>query len=102
MANSYTQITIQYVFAVKSRENFLLPKYNDELKNTKKWYPHKFNWQTGYGAFSYSYSHRPAVFKYIKNLQIHHQKENFKTEYFNFLNKFEIEFKNEYVFEFYD
>jgi putative transposase len=32
MPNSYTQIFIQYIFAVNSRENFIDIKYNDELQ----------------------------------------------------------------------
>ena len=70
--------------------------------NQKKWYPDKFEWQKGYGAFSYSRSHRDRVVKYIKNQQKHHETETFRTEYLNFLSKFNIKYKEEYLFEFYD
>jgi len=62
----------------------------------------KFRWQEGYGAFSYSRSQRDRVINYIMNQEKHHQGITFKKEYLDLLNKFEIEFKSHYVFEFYD
>lgn len=59
----------------------------------------KFNWQTGYGAFSYSHSTLPHVINYIKNQKEHHRKKSFKEEYITFLQKFEIDFKEDYLFE---
>ena len=32
MANTYTQIYIQVVFAVQGRQNLIRPQYNDELQ----------------------------------------------------------------------
>ncbi len=61
-----------------------------------------FNWQEGYGAFSYSHSQRNNVIKYIMDQKKHHSKRSFKEEYFELLRKFEIEFDGHYVFEFYD
>jgi len=40
--------------------------------------------------------------KYILNQEQHHKKKNFRSEYLEMLEKNEIEFKNEYVFEFFD
>ena len=62
----------------------------------------KFEWQKGYGAFTYSHSQIDAVVKYIMNQETHHQKKSFKEEYLEMLRKNEIEFKDEYVFEFFD
>jgi hypothetical protein len=62
----------------------------------------KFQWQEGYGAFSYSKSQRNDVIKYIMNQEEHHKTKTFKEEYLELLRKFEIEFKEEYLFEFYD
>ena len=62
----------------------------------------KFSWQEGYGAFSYAKSQKDAVTKYILNQEEHHKKRNLKEEYLDLLNKFEIDFKDEYLFEFYD
>jgi len=33
----------------------------------------KFNWQDGFGAFSYSHSHIDKVVKYIMNQEEHHK-----------------------------
>lgn len=60
----------------------------------------KFSWQEGYGVFSYSHSHIERVYNYILNQEEHHCKKTFKDEYLELLKKFEIEFKEEYVFEF--
>jgi len=60
----------------------------------------KFNWQEGYGVFSYSHSHIERVYNYILNQEEHHRNKTFREEYLELLKKFEIEFKEEYVFEF--
>ena len=70
--------------------------------NEKKWFPEKFQWQNGYGCFSYSKSHIDNVVKYILNQQNHHQKVKFKDEYLEFLRKFEVEFDEQFLFEFFD
>ena len=62
----------------------------------------KFNWQEGYGAFSYSKSQKDKVVNYVLNQEEHHNKKSFKEEYLALLKAFEIEFKDEYLFEFYD
>lgn len=62
----------------------------------------KFNWQKGYGAFSYSRSQRDNVIQYIMKQEEHHRKRTFKKEYLDLLKKFKIPYKDEYVFEFYD
>ena len=62
----------------------------------------KFSWQEGYGSFSYSHSHIESVYKYILNQEKHHEKRPFKEEYLELLRKFEIEFKDEYLFEWID
>ncbi|MDR2205305.1 MAG: IS200/IS605 family transposase [Flavobacteriaceae bacterium] len=154
MANTYSQIYIQFIFAVKGRENLIQEKFRERLEkiitgiiknhkqkliaiyanpdhihfligynnlnvlipdlvrdiksssskliNEEKWFAGKFHWQEGYGAFSYSRSQMDKVVKYILNQPIHHEKKSFKKEYLEFLKKFEIEYKEEYVFEFQD
>jgi len=42
--------------------------------NNKKWFSNKFNWQEGYGTFSYSKSHIENVYNYIVNQEEHHKK----------------------------
>ena len=70
--------------------------------NEKKYFKHKFNWQDGYGVFSYSKSQLNKVYNYILNQEKHHKLKTFKEEYIELLEKFEIEYKNEYLFEWYD
>ncbi len=153
MANTYTQITIHVVFAVKGRENFIKPAFKDEVFkyiagiisnkqqkllcingmpdhvhaliglepdmtlsdlvrdikanssrfiNEKRWLRWNFEWQKGFGAFSYSRSQRPNVIRYIEHQEQHHATRSFREEYLEMLRKFEVEFDRKYVFEFYD
>ncbi|MEO8253708.1 MAG: IS200/IS605 family transposase [Flavobacterium sp.] len=150
MANTYSQIYIQIVFAVQGRQNLISKENREELHkfitgivsnreqkllaifampdhvhiligikpniaisdlvrdiksgsskfiNDSKWINGKFNWQEGYGAFSYSKSHLDNVIKYILNQEEHHKKQTFKEEYYSFLEKFEIEYDEKYLFE---
>ena len=69
-------------------------KEKDFLKN--------FSWQTGFGAFSYSKSQALNVVDYILRQPDHHNKKTFKQEYIEFLQKFQIEYDDKYLFEFYD
>ncbi|MEP6700279.1 MAG: transposase, partial [Bacteroidota bacterium] len=68
----------------------------------KKWVNNLFSWQEGYGAFSYHKSQAKDVVHYILNQPGHHRKISFKEEYLKFLNEFEIEYNEKYLFEFYD
>ena len=70
--------------------------------NEKKLCLNHFAWQQGYGAFSYAKSQKEQVVNYILNQELHHKKKTFKEEYIEFLNAFEIEFQEQYLFEFYD
>ena len=150
MPNTYTQIYIQIVFAVKGRQNLIAKQNREELHkyitgivlnreqkmlsifsmpdhthllislkpsisisdvvrdikagsskfiNDSNWIKGKFNWQEGFGAFSYSKSQIDNVIKYILNQEEHHKKQTFKEEYLDFLHKFEIEFDEKYLFE---
>jgi REP element-mobilizing transposase RayT len=76
-----------------------IKKSSNEFIREKKFTKFKFNWQEGYGAFSYSHSAIDNVVKYVLNQKEHHKKQTFKEEYVDFLNKFQIEFKNEYLFK---
>lgn len=150
MAGTYTQIYIQYVFAVKGRENLLQKPWRDEvfkymagiikgkgqkpiivngvenhvhvfvgLKpamsisdlvrdiknnstnfiNEQKYVDKRFQWQEGYGAFSYAHSQINDVYQYILNQEVHHAKKTFHEEYLDFLQKFEIEYDERYLFD---
>jgi putative transposase len=76
-----------------------IKKSSNDFINEKKFTKHKFSWQEGYGAFSYSHSCLNNVIAYIMNQKEHHKRKSFKEEYMEYLRKFEIEFKNEYLFE---
>ena len=153
MANTYTQLYIQLVFAVKNRESLIQKEWKEELyqyitgivqnnghkmlringmpdhvhifigyKPTQtipelvetiktdsdhfikrqRFCKFKFNWQSGYGAFSYSHSQIDAVVKYIINQEAHHRNKTFREEYLDMLQKFDVEYKDEYLFDFFD
>lgn len=76
-----------------------IKKSSNEFIKEKKFSKFKFNWQEGYGAFSYSHSAIDNVVKYVMNQKEHHKKQSFKEEYLDFLNKFQIEYKDEYLFK---
>ena len=67
--------------------------------NDQAWIKGKFNWQEGYGAFSYSHSQIENVYNYILNQEKHHHKQTFREEYIDFLKRFEIEHDVKYLFE---
>lgn len=153
MANTYSQISVHVVFAVKNRENIILKEWRDDLHkyiagiiknegaaslavggwkdhvhiffgmpvtarisdliaavkanssrwiNEKKFVKGKFEWQSGYGAFSHSKSQRDAVIKYIMGQEAHHSGVTFREEYVKMLHDFEVEYDEKYLFEFYE
>jgi len=79
-----------------------IKKSSSAFIKEKKFTPFKFEWQEGYGAFSYSHSAIDQVCKYIENQKGHHKKITFKEEYISLLQKFSIDFDQKYVFEFKD
>ena len=150
MSNTYSQITIHAVFAVKFRENTIAKHWRDELHqyisgiitnsdgtslavggwsdhvhilfgmpvtvsiadfmrviktNSSKWINQqklvkgKFQWQEGYGVFSFAKSQRNVVIKYIMNQEEHHRIKTFQEEYTAFLTKYGIEYDERYVWD---
>ena len=150
MANTYSQIYIQIVFAVKHRESLIKSAWEEELYKymtgtvTKKgqkmlaingmpdhvhlligmrpscclsdlvreikkssnefikekaFTRHRFQWQEGFGAFSYSHSSLDNIIRYIGNQKEHHKNQSFKDEYKDFLIQFQIDHKDEYLFQ---
>ena len=67
--------------------------------NEQKFLKCKFSCQEGYGAFSYAHSQIENVYQYILKQEEHHKKKTFKEEYLDFLQKFEIEYNEKYLFE---
>jgi|TARA_Y100000592_G_scaffold96960_1_gene166565 REP element-mobilizing transposase RayT len=58
-----------------------------------------FEWQKGYGIFSVSQSKLGIVKNYILNQKEHHQKLDFKTEFRRFLEEYQIEYDEKYVWD---
>jgi REP element-mobilizing transposase RayT len=77
----------------------------DIKANSSKWINEnefvsgKFQWQEGFGAFSYAQSQLDNVIAYINNQEQHHQKKTFKGEYLTLLQKFDIEYDEKYLFD---
>jgi REP element-mobilizing transposase RayT len=89
--------------------NQLLPDLVEEIKTSsnsfireKRLSEFKFEWQKGYGAFTHSHSQIDPVAKYVLSQEEHHKKKPFKEEYFEILKKNNVEFKEEYLFEFFN
>ncbi|MBC7400279.1 MAG: IS200/IS605 family transposase [Mucilaginibacter sp.] len=150
MANTYAQIHIQCVLAVKFRQSLIEPEWKDRLLlyitaivqnnghkmiaincmpdhlhmffgfrpnqslsdlmrivkgessewlNKQDFIKSTFRWQEGYGAFSYSRSQMKIVAEYIENQEEHHRKKKFLEEYQQFLEHFEVEFDDRYIFK---
>ena len=70
--------------------------------NENRFIAGKFSWQEGYGGFSYSRSQRNNVIQYIIKQEEHHKVRTFKEEYLDLLKRFEINFDEQYIFEFYE
>lgn len=67
--------------------------------NEKKWVAGKFEWQTGFGAFTLGHSQLDVVINYIKRQEEHHKTKSFREEYIALLERYEIDFKTDYIFE---
>ena len=63
---------------------------------------HKFSWSVEYFAISVSDSHVPRVRSYIRNQEEHHRTKIFKEEYLKMLKDNGIEYKDEYLFDFFE
>jgi putative transposase len=68
----------------------------------KRFIPFHFSWQEGFGAFSHSRSELDKVVKYILGQPEHHQQATFKEEYLALLRRYEIDYRDEYLFEFFE
>ena len=58
-----------------------------------------FHWQVGYGMFSISPAHRPALENYIDHQAEHHRTVTFQDEYRRLLSKYGIQYDERYVWE---
>ena len=150
MPDTYTQIYIHIVFAVKGRQNLIPKQHKSELHgyimgiirnkkqtviqinsmpdhihilvgvtpdtaisnlvrdikanstkfiNQKQWVMGRFEWQAGFGAFSYGRSQLEDIVKYIKNQEKHHSRKTFREEYLEILKRFNVPYNEKYVFD---
>lgn len=95
-------------FLIGYNVNQLIPYLVEEIKtSSNSWIKgerlskFKFEWQKGYGAFTHSRSQIDTVVKYILTQREHHKKKTFKEEYLEILEKNNIEFNQDYLFEFF-
>lgn len=58
-----------------------------------------FYWQNGYGAFSVSPSHVPALRKYIAEQEGHHRTESFQDEFRRMCKKYGVAIDERYVWD---
>lgn len=91
---------------ISLRPNCMISELVNSVKtNSSKWINSrgfvkgKFNWQEGYGAFSYGQSQLDRVIQYINNQEQHHQKKSFKEEYIELLQRFNVKFEEKYLFD---
>ncbi|MDO5972266.1 IS200/IS605 family transposase [Flavivirga aquimarina] len=80
------------VYAIKRSSSLFI--------NKEKLCPTKFAWQEGYGAFTYGRSQLNDVYQYVLNQEKHHKNISFKEEYIQFLEKFEVEYEERFLFDF--
>ena len=150
MANTYHQMYIQTVFAVKYREGVIAREWKQDLMSvignlinetgsktimvngvedhvhcffgikpsmnvsavmkcakakSSKWVnengllKHRFEWQEGFGAFTYSRWDVDKIYHYIMNQAKHHQSEIFKHEYIRMLKEFDVAYDEKYLFD---
>lgn len=150
MPNTYTQIYIHIVFAVKGRQSLIPKQHKAELHqyiigiirrknqtliqinsmpdhihilvgitpdtaisnlvrdikahsskfiNKKQWIVGRFEWQVGFGAFSYARSQLDALIQYIENQEKHHRRKTFREEYLEILKRFNVDYDEKYVFD---
>ncbi len=93
-------------FYVYMPKTVSVSKFMEIVKaNSSKWvhvtFPEKrdFGWQDGYGAFSVSKSSENQVMQYIRDQQHHHRKVSFQEEFVDFLNKYNIEYDEKYMWK---
>jgi len=79
-----------------------IKKSSNSFVNRNNFTEERFYWQSGYGAFSYSHSQLSRVINYIGRQKDHHLNRNTKDEYVQFLNRYEIKYKEKNLFNWID
>ena len=79
-----------------------IKKSSNDFVQENKFCKSKFNWQEGFGAFSYGQSQLSRIIVYIMNQKQHHLKKSFREEYTGLLKKFEVPFEERFLFKWID
>ena len=64
----------------------------------KKSFSNFYGWQVGYGGFTYDYSSKKNLIRYVENQEEHHKKINFQDELIAILKEKGVEFDSKYLF----
>ncbi len=94
-----------HILCTLSRKITQMKLLEEIKKQSSKWIKtkgkeySKFYWQNGYGIFSVNPSEIDVVIRYIENQETHHQKISFKDEYKAFLKKYNVDFKEEFLWD---
>ena len=70
--------------------------------NERRFLSRKFAWQEGYGVFSYSHDAMKRVYKYIERQEAHHARKKFSQEYIEFLEQYQVEYHEKFLFDWVD
>ena len=73
--------------------------HSSKFINQKRWIVGRFEWQEGFGAFSYAQSQLDDVIAYIRNQEKHHTQKTFREEYLEILKRFNVNYDEKYVFD---
>lgn len=76
-----------------------IKKFSNEFIKENRFTKFNFNWQEGFGAFSYGHSQIDDGIHYVMNQKEHHKKQTFKQEYKTILKKFDVEHDEKYLFD---
>ena len=92
-----------HVLCQLSRNVAVCKLIEEVKKGSSKWMKDsgvgEFAWQSGYGVFSVSQSNVDAVLKYIQGQPEHYQKRDFKDEFREFCNKYNVTLDERYVWD---
>ncbi|HTF05911.1 MAG TPA: IS200/IS605 family transposase [Bacteroidia bacterium] len=76
-----------------------IKKASTNFINQRGFIQHKFQWQEGYGSFSYAESQVKTVVNYILNQKEHHAVKKFNREFIEMLQEFGVEYTVEHLFK---
>jgi putative transposase len=94
-----------HILCLLSKKIALMDLMQELKSSSSKWIKSKgpdysnFYWQDGYGTFSVYPNDIDKVISYITSQQEHHRKKTFQEEYREYLNKYQVEFDERYVWD---